>query len=492
MDVIAAVIAGVICLIALRVFFVHLDDLYWINIVSGAWLAQANEVLHGNAYPELFDGERVGGTRFMVIPIALNAALAWVLDLAGMARPEALTVAGRLLSLIATSGLVYMIYRLGLRLGAMRGFAALAAAGLLLTSPGQLALHSIRYDAPSAALQLGALLWATSQRPRWLWIGVLLGIAIFCKTNAVWAGLGLTCWLLFTDRRALGRMYLGGTITVAVIALAAHLWSGGRVWENILGLTFSAGDEPKRGAVGSVQAIADYWIRFAKLSGLLLPLSLLGWVTLTGRWREGAPYLLVAFWAVMVAWYSFSDGGVSYNHLLDLLVLVSVGMAAAAGWASRRRWWVDGGAYVMLIFVAMAAVVTGHMTREAIHPGDAYDDLTDEVRVAVDLIPPPDGRPIFAADSFFPIAAGERPQIMDMFMLRRIARRDPSVRQMVIDRIDGHAYRAVVLQETWFESKLVDPKVREMVLSRYQSIDPTQTILVMLPITEDHAEGETP
>ncbi|MFK7789773.1 MAG: hypothetical protein AB8C95_09815, partial [Phycisphaeraceae bacterium] len=457
MDAAAALLAVLIGLIALRVFFAHLNDLYLINFVSGAWLAQANEAMHGTPYPELFNGERVGGTRFMIIPIAMHAALAWILDISGMARPEALLVAGRLLSLLSTSALLYMVYRIGLRFGTPRGFAALAAAAILLTSPGQLALLSIRYDAPSAALQLGALLWATAKRPRWIWIGVILGIAIFCKANAAWVGLGLTAWLLAKDRRALGQLYIGGISCVVAISLAAYLWTDGRFWDNIIGLTFSGEGEVKRGLIGSLQAIGQYWIKYAKLSLLLLPLSLLGWFLLILQWREGAPYTLAAGWGILIAWYSYNDIGVSYNHLLDILSFVSLGVAAAAAWAKTRTWWVYSGVWAGLVFVSLAAIATGHITKEAIKPGETIFDITNETRAVIADIPEDDGRPIFANDPYIPIMVGERPEVMDMFMLHRISRNDPKVMASIVERINTHAFRALVLPEGYLENPRMDP-----------------------------------
>ena len=52
----------------------HLGDRYKVGHVQGIWMALARYAHDGTLYPPLFDGVRFGGTRYMPLPIVLNAA----------------------------------------------------------------------------------------------------------------------------------------------------------------------------------------------------------------------------------------------------------------------------------------------------------------------------------------------------------------------------------------------------------------------------------
>ena len=52
----------------------HLGDRYKVGHVQGIWMALAQYAHEGTLYPPLSDGVRFGGTRYMPLPIVLNAA----------------------------------------------------------------------------------------------------------------------------------------------------------------------------------------------------------------------------------------------------------------------------------------------------------------------------------------------------------------------------------------------------------------------------------
>ena len=64
-----AIFAGWLTLAA-----VHVADDYRVSHVQGVWIAAAESVRGAGLYPPLFDGEHYTGTRYMPLPILLNAA----------------------------------------------------------------------------------------------------------------------------------------------------------------------------------------------------------------------------------------------------------------------------------------------------------------------------------------------------------------------------------------------------------------------------------
>jgi hypothetical protein len=51
----------------------HLRDRYGVLHVQGAWMNLAKYANERVLYPRLFDGQHYGGTRWMPLPILLNA-----------------------------------------------------------------------------------------------------------------------------------------------------------------------------------------------------------------------------------------------------------------------------------------------------------------------------------------------------------------------------------------------------------------------------------
>ena len=92
------IVAGGIlsCWVALAAL--HVDDDYRVGHNGGTWAALAETARAGRLYPPIFDGEHYAGTRYMPLPILLNAlasgvagdpliggkVLAWLLMLALM------------------------------------------------------------------------------------------------------------------------------------------------------------------------------------------------------------------------------------------------------------------------------------------------------------------------------------------------------------------------------------------------------------------------
>ncbi len=120
------------------VAFVHRSDRFQVNFISGIYTTLAARLNDGMLYPDLYDGEHFGGTRYMPLPFVLQAGLARL--------TTDYLIAGKLLAYSLTGILCIELFLILRRIGCGR-CAALALIGLVLTSAaGFLAGTTIRGD----------------------------------------------------------------------------------------------------------------------------------------------------------------------------------------------------------------------------------------------------------------------------------------------------------------------------------------------------------
>jgi hypothetical protein len=154
----------------LVVLVVHLGDRYEVGHVAGAWMALAANAEGGVLYPELFDGERYGGTRNMPMFFTLHAGLARVTG-------EYL-ISGKLLTLGFALLLLSVVFLALRRLGCSRPVALGMTALIVLTATGLRTSATIRGDVAAVALQIAAIEIAMRRR-RDVWLGAAVTAALF-------------------------------------------------------------------------------------------------------------------------------------------------------------------------------------------------------------------------------------------------------------------------------------------------------------------------
>ncbi|HZY90767.1 MAG TPA: hypothetical protein VFE78_38440, partial [Gemmataceae bacterium] len=204
----------------------HLRDRYQVNFVSGVYAALAARLNEGTLYPDLYDGQLYGGTRYMPLQFVLYAGLA---RLTG----EYL-VSGKALTCVLTALLCVELFLILRRVGCGRGFALALTSLVLLNEPGFLAATTIRGDLLPVVFQLAAVLVAggTFSLRRAALAGLFCSLAILSKQSAVWAPLAILCFHL-RERRAVA-VFLVTWLALAGGAVAlVNAASQGRMLANL-------------------------------------------------------------------------------------------------------------------------------------------------------------------------------------------------------------------------------------------------------------------
>ncbi len=135
----------------------HLDDANAVDHVAGTWIALATYVNEGTLYPPLYDGDHFGGTRFMPLPIVLQA-------LGARVTGEYLVSAKLLSAALVLALALYTFLLLRRRCPSSLAFAL--SATLLVSGTGLVAATSIRNDTLPVLLQLAAVSLVASSRSR--------------------------------------------------------------------------------------------------------------------------------------------------------------------------------------------------------------------------------------------------------------------------------------------------------------------------------------
>jgi hypothetical protein len=409
----------------------HLQDRYGVLHVQGAWMNLAKYANEGIVYPPLFDGEQYGGTRWMPLPILLNAAAARITG-------EYL-VSGKLVGLVLTAGLLVLVFFTLRRLETPRALSGALAGSIMATDPGRIAGTTLGGDVLPVMLQVGALVVASSGRKKHslLVAGALAGLALASKTTGVWAALALFTWLGL-DRRWRDLALFGGAFvaTTVLVLGAVELISGGRFSDNLIVLTFAG----VGGGVGPVRApnqILYQLANFGLAAWVLVPFAVVGALT-AQRPRRISVYHIALGWAFLLLLVAYTDVGTGFNQLLDVVVLtvLAVGHLASRLDASGLRsslatvlplvviWGVATG-IVLTLVPDVRATVEGSSLGYPMHP------LADRVAPSDEIL---------SEDPYIPLSLGRKPVVLDPFMLRRLDGVDPEAVDQLIERIEHQEF----------------------------------------------------
>ncbi len=424
-----------------------------LNHVSGAWMTLADDLSRGTFYrPFHLSGGGFGGTRFFPLAFVLHAALlrsGWDLLASGYAVSLA---SGALLVLAA----FVLLRRLGLSRPLAAAFAALVFAGFA----GQHALSAIRGDLlPVALSALGlAALAGGGSGARLASAACAFSLAFAAKPTSLTAPAAAIAWLALRGRRrsavALAALVAAGAIAVVV---ATDAFSAGRF--AALLRAGAGGGVVLRDLVRAPARLAEQ-LSVADRSGLVLLVaaaaalgagapSLLRAIRCG---RTGSPLLLAGLWlaaALAGALAVFASPGTGFNHLVEL----EAASAIALGAATRSA--------LPAARVARLAAPVAAIAGFAIALGTWREDLSSsrlrEIRAVIRALP--DGGPIFSEDPLVPLLAGQRPWILDPWMLRLASARVPATTLPISDDLRRGQFPAVVLfrdlgdpgSDAWYE-----------------------------------------
>ncbi|ABC83855.1 hypothetical protein [Anaeromyxobacter dehalogenans] len=420
-----------------------------LNHVSGAWMALADDLAHGTFYRPLASPELgYGGTRFFPLAFALHAGL--------LRLGAPLLASGYALSLAAGALLVLGGFLLARRMGLARAPAAAFAALALAGFAGQHALSAVRGDLLAVALQalgLAATLAADPdadapprpRRGRLALAALCFVLAFAAKPTALTAPAAAVAWLALrrAPRAALG-LAAATAAGAATVTLATDLLSHGR-FLSILAACAAGGAGPADLLRAPLRLVRLFLVE--DRAGLVLvvaaavalraaaPRAWAGW-----RAPAAGGLLLAALWVAAAALgllAVLASPGTGVNHLLELEAAGASALAAAAGSRARSRRsspWPGLGAPAAALAGALLAGVTWRV--------DASSSRLGELRAVVSALPP---GPVLSEDPLLPLLAGERPLLLDAWMLRLSSAHDPALARPLLEALRAGAVPAVVL-----------------------------------------------
>lgn len=486
-----AVVAVAGLAVPLLVVAWHLGDAFGLDHTSGVWLGLAEWARHGVLLPGPHDGGVFGGSRYMPLPVAMDAA-------AGTALGS--TMAGaRVVAVLGTAALLAVVFRGARDAGLARWPAALLIAVLTAGAPVSLGITSVRNDALPAAAQLLAVLLVTrSSRRRALPVaGALCGLAPMLKISAVW-GIGAVLVVAVLGAaggarrwRRVGAVAAGFVPCVLAGLAGGELATGGRLSANLRLTLFSPEDSPLDVPAWLPRLLAD---ATSSLGGLL-PILVVGVGALLATRRcvsAPDPLRAAAACCLLVTCAVYADRASSANHLIDLLALGALGTARLA--ACRSGTAVTGPSHPARPAVPAArhpeprGAGPDHPTP---HPALGLTAVTCAIILATawynpaltvvkrahpaEFTPATTG-PVLTEDPAVDVAAGRPPVVVDAFAFRRMALADPAYATDLAARITAHEFTAIVLlaapprtEPTWYTAKHFGPTVITAICTAYHS-----------------------
>jgi hypothetical protein len=449
--------------------FVHLHDDYRITHVQGVWIALAEATRAGQLYPPLFDGEHYTGTRYMPMPILLNA-------LASDVTADPLS-GGKLVAAGLMAALLILIVAVLRRFSCPWAIAAAVASAVVATEVGLQAGTSVGGDSLPVVLQVGALFAVVTGRSSRLMVaaGVLAGLAIASKLTALWGALAIATWLAAQrDWQRAGTFAAACGAASAIVLGTVEIVSGGGLSQHLLTFAFAG---VGGGSVARAPNQVLYQLRtFAVGTVILLPLAILGAV-LTGSWRRLSVVHFALAYAVLLLLVAYTDVGTGFNQLLDVVVLIALATGQLAGHAHIGA---PRGGRILTLAIAISVVwaagldlvrTIGFDLRRTASGGDG--SFRAAVAVAAMVRP---GEQVFSEDPSVYVAMGRQPLIMDPFMLTRLDRRSPELVDPLIERIKNRQFGLVVMVvsledrqfDSWWSDYQLGPRVANALRESYR------------------------
>jgi len=429
----------------------HVHDRYNVNAVSGTFLALAERAREGTLYPPLFDGQSYGGTRTMPVPILLYAA-------SMSAAAGDLLAPAKVVDFLSSAALMVLLWGVLVRLGAGTALSLALASTVVTSQVFLLAGTGIRPESLPTALQLGAvaLIAFSPRRGAVVLAAVLCGVALFAKLSALWAAAAIVLWLLGRDRRRLLLFVAALAASIGVLFVVFNAVSDGRMLTNLTGL--GGAGLSLIGVVKAPLKAIELLLHDAQATVVVLPLVLLGALFATRSARPTIFQLgLVAAAGILLV--VMADVGSDYNHLLDVVVLVPIVAFEAARSVAGR---LDDGRPVWLFLAA--AVLVGSAAALAANAGSSIAAALQlpSASAASALDPEPLDRElgsagtVLAEDPYVPLSLGQRPIVIDPFMLIRLAQRDPALVAPLLARVQSGEIDAIVLNEDLADAGAAD------------------------------------
>ena len=426
-----AIASAIVTALSLAGVFVFGASQSFLDKIAGTWTALAVDLANGEFYRPIAGPNGFGGTRYFPLHFVLHAA-------AIKAHGDPV-LSGQILALLSVSALVLGVYLLLHALGMPPLLAVLSATAVLASQSTQGALLSIKGDGLPAALNvLGVSLCARTvcSRQRALIAAGLFTLAFAAKSTSVYGVCAAALWFVGTRRARLAWTVLTATAIGAIGTIALmQVASGGRAFE-VLWAASATGVRPSA-FLRAPLAFAQN-ARQVPETLVFIQLGIAAAVASIVR-DKSARSLPVIFFGVTLLFSVpiFAFEGTSTNHLIDIH---AASVVAIAGYiTSQRR--SESSFAVAALAVAMLAGSMSLATRLASRDAAGRYGTLDQVLALI----PDKQHPILAENPLVPVAAHQRPYMLDSFMFRTMRARRPELGDALMQALSRQAFAAVVL-----------------------------------------------
>ncbi len=430
-----------VCWLALVVL--HIRDDYRISHTQGVWMAVADAARSGYLYPPIFDGERYAGTRYLPLPILLNALAASVVGdpLSG----------GKLLAGILMATLLALIVLVLRRLSCPWPISVALAATVVATETGLQAGTTIGGDLVPVVLQVGvlAVVVGDARRPAMIIAGGLAGLAVASKLTGLWALLAVTTWLVMQRQwRRAATFAVTGIGTAALVMCTVQLLTGGGLSEHLVAFSV-AGVHMTASLFRGPNQVLYNLLGFASGAVVLIPLALLGALVSTS-WRHLSVIHLALGFSLLLLLVVYADIGTGFNQLIDLVVLTVLAAGELTGRAATSADERTRPVVLLVVVVSLIWAVSLDLVRTvgfdlrrtvaAWKPGEA---TRSSATVVASMVRPDEE--VLAEDPSIYIVLGRRPVVMDPFMIAKLERAHPQQVDPLISWITSRRFALIVL-----------------------------------------------
>lgn len=457
-----------------RVYYAWRFDVE-LKLPPGVWIALASDVKDGIFYSPLYSEQYgYGGTRYFPLFFTVHGL---IMKLGGEPRTTGYAISAASV-LMLLGGVFVLLRKLGLNAQQAAAFAAL----VLAAESAQWALLSIRADALPAAFIIWALAFCVDSATGWgklVAAAVLLSLAFATKVSSAY-GLGATfisLWLCGHLRSAWKLLALT-TTGFAVVLGVMHIASHGRAL-GILQATLMGGGSFDRFTKGPLLLVHIAQTGDPGSTGFLL----LGFAALLAL--HGRAFLLMppVFFICAVGLTSVVMGspGSNINHLLDLHVASIILIAASFSHEDARHRGFLASALVAAAFLALTPL-SFNLLRAA------RSSESSRLEAVVRAVPA-SSKPLLAENPYVALLAGERPYVLDPFVVRTVAQRNPAFLDPLLKKLRAQEFRAVVLVvdprsddgREWYISTHFGDGFREVLESNYHWSDRVGGQYIYLP-----------
>jgi hypothetical protein len=151
------------------------------------------------------------------------------------------------------------------------------------------------------------------------------------------------------------------------------------------------------------------------------------------------------------------------NHLADVEAASAAALAGCGARAAARR---------LARWAACGLAAAGVALTVPLARADRDGSRLDEARRVLAAV---HGAPLLSEDALLPLLRGERPYLLDPFMLRVVAERDPLLARPLAASLRAGAFPAVVLLHdpfapeaaAWYGRVHLGPMIAEAIRARY-------------------------